>query len=49
MAEQQKPKHDSVLTDKDKFTEKPDHEKVAHMGDKPGGAPGQPQPNKPKE
>jgi len=46
MTEQQKkPKHDSVLTDKDKFTEKPDHEKVTHMGDKPGTAPQQPPPS----
>lgn len=50
MAEQQKkPKHDSVLTDKDKFAEKPDQKKVTHMGDKPGGAPQQPQSDKPKE
>lgn len=47
MAEQQKPQEKNVLTDKDKFKEKPDHEKVAHMGDKPGGAPEQ-QRDKPK-
>jgi hypothetical protein len=45
--QQKKPKQDSVLTDKDKFTEKPEHEKVAHMGDKPGSAPEQ-QRDKPK-
>lgn len=41
MAEQQKPKQDSVLTDKDKFKEKPEHDKLAHMGDKPDSAPEQ--------
>ena len=47
--QQKKPKQDSVLTDKERFAEKPDQEKVAHMGDKPGGAAGQPQPSKSKE
>jgi len=41
MAEQwKKPKHDSVLTDKDEFKEEPEHEKVAHMGDKRGNGAG---------
>jgi hypothetical protein len=35
MAEQEKPKQDSVLTDKDKFKEDRDKEKMGHMGDKP--------------
>jgi len=47
MTEQQKPQEKNVLTDKDKFKEKPEHEKVAHMGDKPGDAPEQ-QRDKPK-
>jgi hypothetical protein len=46
MAEQQKPKSDSVLTDKDKFKENPDKEKLGHMGDKPSGAQEQRQPKK---
>jgi hypothetical protein len=41
MAEQRKPQEKNVLTDKDKFQEKPEHEKVGHMGDKPGSAPEQ--------
>ena len=42
MAEQQKPQDRNVLSDKDKFKEKPEHEKVAHMGDKPSGTPEKP-------
>ena len=49
MAEQQKPEPDSVLTDKDKFKEKPEQQKVAHMGDKPGSALEQKPPDKPTE
>lgn len=36
MAEQKRDKGESVLTDKEKFEQNPDKEKVAHMGDKPG-------------
>ena len=39
MAEQQEPQDRNVLSDKDKFKEKPEHEKITHMGDKPGSTP----------
>ncbi|HEX7968802.1 MAG TPA: hypothetical protein VF502_11340 [Stellaceae bacterium] len=38
MAEQKRDKGESVLTDKEKFEQDPDKEKVSHMGDKPGRA-----------
>lgn len=36
MGDQKHEKGESVLTDKEKFEQNPDKEKVAHMGDKPG-------------
>ncbi len=35
MPEKKRDKGESVLTDKEKFVEDPDQEKVKHMGDKP--------------
>ncbi len=38
MAEPKQDGADNVLTDKEKFQQHPDKEKIAHMGDKPGQA-----------